>query len=298
MLHALIDVGSNSIRLSIYKQERGEVTLLINRKEMAGLAGYVRDGELSERGIEKATVVLGDFKEILKNFRIKSIHVFATASLRNISNTDYVVKKIREVTDIQVEIISGEEEARLDFVGIRYFSKVENGILADIGGASTEIVVFTKNGISQMDSIPVGSLNMHIKNVSDLVPKKSELKAMKKQIKKNIDAIPRDDDCDPLTMLYAIGGTARAVFRICREIFYDNLQVNIISSKDIKKLARILETSDIETLKEIFRIVPERVFTIIPGVLILNEIIKRFGPVNIQLSASGLREGYLVDKVL
>jgi len=296
-LHALIDVGSNSIRLSIYKYDSGEVTHLINRKEMAGLAGYVREGALSERGVEKLIVVLTEFQEVLKNFHIENVHVFATASLRNISNTEYVVAKVKDKTGIDVEIISGNEEARLDFVGLKFFSKVQEGVLTDIGGGSTEIVVFNKLGISQMVSIPLGSLNLYVKNVEEIIPEKAELKAMKKAIKRALDEVMWDE-FDPVTILQAIGGTARGVFRICRELFYDNMQVNIIQAKDIRKLARILEKSDTAKLKEIFRIVPERVFTIIPGVLILNEVIKRFGTVNIQLSTSGLREGYLVDKVL
>ena len=81
LICGIVDLGSNTIRLSIYKYEDG-IKLLINKKTMAGLSGYVVGGELSPKGIKKACQVLNNYKNILSNFSIENSYIFATASLR------------------------------------------------------------------------------------------------------------------------------------------------------------------------------------------------------------------------
>ena len=89
MQYGVIDIGSNSIRLSIYECEGSEITQLINKREMAGLAGYVKkDGMLAEAGIRKACAILAGYKEVFAGFGIEEYGVFATASLRGAGNRD------------------------------------------------------------------------------------------------------------------------------------------------------------------------------------------------------------------
>ena len=92
----VVDVGSNTIRLSIYHCEGERIKLLLNKKEMAGLAGYVKDGALSGSGIQAACRVLSGFRALLDNFGIADLYVFGTASLRNIANTEQALDAIRE----------------------------------------------------------------------------------------------------------------------------------------------------------------------------------------------------------
>ena len=91
----IVDVGSNTIRLSIYQYDRTGFKLLLGKKETAGLAGYVDDGILSSEGIQLAAGILGRFRALADNLDIRPFYVFATASLRNISNTDEAVDAIQ-----------------------------------------------------------------------------------------------------------------------------------------------------------------------------------------------------------
>ena len=111
----IVDVGSNTIRLSIYHWEGQRFKLLMNKKEMAGLAGYIQNGLLSDSGILVACRVLAGFKELLHNFEIADLRVFGTASLRNITNTEEALETIRAVTGIDVEVLSGADEAAFSF---------------------------------------------------------------------------------------------------------------------------------------------------------------------------------------
>ena len=114
----VVDVGSNTIRLSIYHWERdGSMKLLMNRKVMAGLAGYIQDGVMSDSGILVACRTLAGFRSLLDNFEIQDMYVFGTAPLRNIVNTEDALNAIEEITGFRVEVLSGADEAALSFRG-------------------------------------------------------------------------------------------------------------------------------------------------------------------------------------
>ena len=123
----IVDVGSNTMRLSIYHWEGRRFKLLMNKKEMAGLAGYIKEGVLSDSGILVACRVLAGYKALLDNFDIKELHVFGTAPLRNIVNTEEALDTIRAVTGVGVEVLSGADEAALSFLG------------ATVGGGGTRM---------------------------------------------------------------------------------------------------------------------------------------------------------------
>jgi exopolyphosphatase/guanosine-5'-triphosphate,3'-diphosphate pyrophosphatase len=117
MICGIVDLGSNTIRLSIYKYENGRTELMLSKKSVAGLLGYVTNGVLNAKGIAKACSVLNNFKDILTHFHIENAFIFATASLRNISNAEEVLKAIKAFTGYDVDVLSGEDEAKLDFYG-------------------------------------------------------------------------------------------------------------------------------------------------------------------------------------
>ena len=120
-MYSVIDIGSNTIRLTVYQVEEGQIQTVFHEKSTAGLAGYVTEkGKLSRAGIERAITALERFQSILQKLSIEQVAVFATASLRNIVNTDEALECIERRTGFRVEVISGEKEALLDYVGATY----------------------------------------------------------------------------------------------------------------------------------------------------------------------------------
>ncbi|MFR6041112.1 MAG: phosphatase, partial [Dysosmobacter welbionis] len=116
MKFAIVDLGSNTIRLSVYNTlPEGGFDLLFSEKEMAGLVSYVHGGVLSPEGIQRACGAIRDFQALLRQFDLDAPHVFATASLRNIRNTEEAVEQIRAATGVGVDVISSELEARLGY---------------------------------------------------------------------------------------------------------------------------------------------------------------------------------------
>lgn len=139
MKQAIIDIGSNSIRLTLYETEGQSFKILFREKIMAGLAGYVEDGKLSAEGIECACAGLLTFRKILQTLQIENVCVFATASLRNISNTAMALSVIRAATGFSVEVISGEDEA---LFGYLIYSSVSTAILFSISVIAVYCVGF------------------------------------------------------------------------------------------------------------------------------------------------------------
>lgn len=296
MKYALIDMGSNSIRLTVYDISQTGFRILFKEKIMAGLAGYVENGRITEEGIDCACHSLKEFQETLQLLRIEELAVFATASLRNISNTSQAVEQIRQRTGILVEVISGEMEAECGFYGASQDIKITEGLFVDIGGASTELTLFSNGRIQSAGSVPVGSLKLYRDWVKKILPGRES----RRQIE---DAICKAFDSQALAGISArdhlvcVGGTARAVLRLCRKRFDIPEDCCSFTVKQLNELAEDLCKGDKKAADLILRHAPERIHTLIPGVMILRCVVDRYEGKELTVSQYGVREGYLQKRI-
>ena len=155
MKYSVIDIGSNSVRLTVYRVKDGAFRILFkDRKRMAGLAGYVENGCISDAGIERACDTLLEFRNTLHLLGITDrIYAFATASTgRNIVNSDEASARITAATGFDIDIITGEQEAILGYTGVMRELHVSDGVFTDIGGASTEIAFFRDGACSSLEA--------------------------------------------------------------------------------------------------------------------------------------------------
>ena len=296
MICGIVDLGSNTIRLSIYHWEGQDFRLLLNKKTMAGLAGYVQGGVLSDSGILVACRTLSSYRALLDNFQVSKMHVFATASLRNISNTGEAVETIRDVTGIPVEVLSGDEEAALSFKGAVLPGGVSTGLLADIGGGSFELVSYEDMSITSACSLPVGSLSLYTRFVNGLFPTPEERKAMRAYVEEQLDrartaGVRRSRLC-------GVGGTIRALNKLSVDVFHKPPESRSMTTEELRELYKLLKKDGRDTLRQILHAAPDRVHTLVPGLVILNTIIKAYGVEQVTASSSGVREGYLMDRVM
>ena len=298
MNYAVIDLGSNTIRLSVFRYEDSKIITVIRQKEVAGLAGYVKEKHLEAEGITKACEVINEFKKTAVCFVPENeISVFAAASLRGILNQEQALETIQQATGLLPVVLSGEEEARLDFVGASHFTGCKDGIMIDIGGASTELVRFENAQPSRLVSMPVGCLNLYTKYVGKVIPKKKEYKKIRKEICKQIDALGWDAD-ENYPLLIGIGGTVRAAYKLSRGLFEVPEGQNEIKARFVKEILRKIRDNEAGIFHTIYKSIPERTLTIFTGLMILDEALKRFGCKKIIVSDYGVREGYLIDRLL
>ena len=301
-MYAIVDVGSNTVRLNIYKLEYGNLSLVLNKKESVGLASYVKNGQMMPSGINRVSQVLMDFKTLLEDLQIDNVHVFATAALRNAKNSKAAVAEVEKRAGIKVQVISGETEAELDFIGASHAVEVTDGLLVDIGGGSTELVPYKKGKIKEAVSIPLGSLNTHDKFVTGILPNKAERKAIKKAVLDEIAKFPEVAK-GKYPIICGVGGTCRAANKLNIDMFRLPLENSTIKFPNLKRMVRILEnkekeTVSIETLDIMLRVVPDRVRTLLPGMIVLETVAKHFGTEAIEVTNAGVRDGFLYKYVL
>lgn len=295
MKYGVIDIGANTIRINIYNLEDNKLKLIIQKKTTAGLASYVDNNTLSKKGINKLIKTLTRFIKILQYTQTDATYVFATASIRNVENSQEIINEVYEKTSFNVDLLSGEAEAKLVYRGVlEIYSDIENGIIVDIGGGSTEIVILKNKHIKNEISLSEGSLSLYTKFVKGILPTKNEIDKLQNHFLKLLEqsALVKKE----ITTMIGVGGTIRATGNITSEYF--DLDSNIeLDSKIIIEMLTKLCKKEKNATRTILQIVPERIHTIIPGMIILSSILTYFNIKEVLISDNGVREGYLLTKV-
>ena len=294
---AVIDIGSNSIRLTVYRVCGQEFKILFREKIMAGLASYVENGLLTAEGIDCACRALKEFQGTLKALEIAQAAVFATASLRNIKNTEDALAQIALETGIKVEVISGREEALFGYLGAMRELSITEGAFVDIGGASTEAVTFENGKITHSASFEVGSLSLYRSCVKKILPGPGSRQRIEEKLQKEIDE-KEEFVCRKHTPLVCVGGTARAVLKLAVECCGLPQNSRCVTRSQLQKLYKILCRADKQAATWILRAEPGRIHTLIPGLMILQHMMDYFNADELLVSKYGVREGYLCQKIL
>ncbi len=292
MKYAVIDVGSNTVRLAVYQTENETFTAIFSQRFTAGLAGYIQNGTLSQDGIRKACETLTECRVLLEQFRPNQTYVFATACLRNIENTKEATDQIFLMTGYCVDVISGQTEAFLDYYGMQTELPLESGLLFDIGGGSTELVTFAHDGPGTVESLPIGSLNLSKQYVEKLFPKQKEREEIQARIRKELkkhklNKLPSYD------LICGIGGTVRTVLRLIRIQQGISEKERTITVKQLQLLEKLLWKKNSDARELLLQNCPDRLHTIYTGTLILDELVELTGCTSIYISKTGVREGYL-----
>lgn len=213
-MYGVIDIGSNTIRLVVFDYDGTSIRRVLNKKITAGLAGYInKDHEMRKRGVQVAVESLMELKTVTDQFSLDEIGVFATAPLRNIINTEEVLVEIEEETGFPVKVLSGQQEASYGFAGLRQQISMDEGIMIDVGGGSSEVVAFRNDEAQLTTSIPWGSLNLYRKYVKEIIPEPKELKEIDRLMRKHFEKIqlPKRSYHLPLCVE---GGAGRAFVKV------------------------------------------------------------------------------------
>lgn len=294
---AVVDLGSNTMRMSVYDEENGDFRIILSQKELIGLIGYAQRGILSEDGIVRVIETLRGFRATAQAVGAENFCCFATAGLRGVKNAESVVRRAAEETGTSIRIISGEEEARLDFTGAWRAAGADEGLMADLGGGSMEVVLYGPGGIENTISLPFGSLFLFKRYVAGIIPRKKELKKIRHFAGRELGCLDWLGGCSSTCCL--IGGTARAIGRLHRELAgrqREELQGYSFDAGDLRRLLRGVygETG----VKQLTRVVPERIHTIVPGLAVFIALVDAAGCKTVTISRNGVREGYLREYLL
>ncbi len=291
MRYAVVDTGSNTIRMSIYEYENGALNEIFTEAIFANLAGHIADNRLTDDGIKVCSDAILKHKKTAMEYGIENLHVFATAAIRNAENTERIVKMVKENTGIALKILSGDDEGELSFLGAcDDFEK--SGIMADVGGGSSEIIAFEDGKIKAVKSIPIGSLKAYKMFVFGEIPTADEVNNIKAEIKKYLDENEEFKNIKTENLCLA-GGGVRAAKKLS-QILLGKKELDVFAVNSM--LSAFLLRPDIMEIFE--KVVPKRKLTITPTLAIYSSLGEYFGASKIQISDKGIKEGYVLKKLI
>ena len=301
MLYGMIDVGSNTIRMAIYAIDGDRVEMVMKKKHTVGLASHVRDGVMQRSGIEKVVEIISEYRDFLGDLGITRIIAFTSAALRNAVNSRAALDEIEFRTGVEIRVMSGDEEATYDFIGATHNLVDEDGLLIDIGGGSTEIVYYKARRIKIKVSLPIGSLAFHTRYTGvHIFPSASECEEMRAEADVTVSAI-KEFQAVSHAQICGIGGTFKGAMALYNAMYgfpRHNMRMEVRRIADIlRRFQRENELIEPDKIL-LMRTVPERMHTFMPGLIIADVLAKRFGSLHIIFSDSGVREGYIYDKII
>ena len=296
---AIVDIGSNTIRMNIYFVTDTSIRRIVSEKETAGLVGYIaKDGAMSQDGVQAVVHALDEFKLTADAVECDEFHAFATASLRNITNTDEVVDQIQRATGIMPTVLTGAQEASLDYSALHDEIGSKSGLMVDLGGGSVELVHFCDGQIANSSTLSFGSLALYKQFVSGIFPSKEELKNISKYVQGRLKEAPWLPGLGKDAFL--IGGTARAMGKIHMRLKRVSGEISGYSMdfESVKALRSYLLEDQEKRFPLLIKTCPDRVHTILPGIAALHAILKTAQSSRATIYNVGIREGFLKQFVL
>lgn len=295
---AIIDIGSNSARLVIsHIYKNGAYNMVYNQKEALRLSQKV-DGQnlLTEEAFTSTLDTMRSFAHMCKIYQADKTIAVATAAIRNASNGPELVAKVAEQTGIQLHIISGKTEAYISYLGVINTLDVKNGIIFDLGGGSTELILFKNRKILESVSLPLGAVNTTgMFNTRNEMPPNvyNDLSAF---IMSRLAQYPWLKQSN--LPLIGVGGTARTVAKIIqRAKKYPATKIHNYSYpiQTFRSFFNKLCLTNLEQRKKISGLSTERSDIILAGSSIISCLLEATGAKKLITSGCGLREGLFYD---
>lgn len=286
---AIIDIGSNSVRLVVYQGLTRSPSVLFNEKVMAGLGrGLSRGGMLSEPAMDLTLVTLARFALLCRVMEVDTLRAVATAAVRDAENGPDFVARVRAETGLVVEIIDGETEARGAAMGVIAGFPGADGVVGDLGGGSLELVRIAGGQAHERVSLPLGALRL------DAIRKKSR-RALAPAIATALEAVQWAGLGKGLPF-YTVGGSWRALSQLHMHLTEWPLPVvhhHVMPADAPDRLVRTLAQLSAKSLKSVSAISGSRIPQLPGAAALLRAVTRRLGSSCIISSAYGLREGLL-----
>ncbi|MGU3538305.1 exopolyphosphatase [Methylobacterium sp. A54F] len=291
---AIIDIGSNSVRLVAYDGLTRSPTPLYNEKVLCGLGRNVlTTGRLNEEAVRRALAALTRFRILCNTMRVARLFVLATAAARDAENGPAFLQAAEEACGQKIELLSGRREAELSALGVVSGFHAPDGLVGDLGGGSLELVDLRGSVMGQGVTMPLGGLALQDLSGGSL---KRAGKLAREHLKK---AAPQLETLRGRTF-YAVGGTWRALARLhmaARGYPVHVMHGYTIEPSDELSFLEAVEGVDAAQLQDVEAISEARRPLLAYGAVVLEEIIRLGRPREIAISASGVREGLLYEQL-
>ena len=283
---AVVDIGSNSLRLVVFDGLKRPARTLFNEKVMCGLGRSLnKTGKLDAEGVEMARSNLQRFVALARALGATRFDVLATAAVRDAADGPAFVQEIEKRFNLRIRVLSGEEEGRLSAMGVLAGMPESNGIVGDLGGGSIELIELGKSAVGRAATLPLGPLRL-----ADLADDDKKLKDVVDRLLATVPWLTAADG-----NFYAVGGSWRALARIhMAESQYPLhiIQNYTLSRGEAEKFLDFVAKQTRKSLDGIAGLSKKRLEVVPLAGRVLARIMKRMDPKRVVFSAWGLREGH------
>ena len=291
---AVVDLGSNSVRLVVYEGRSRNPVAIFNEKAVLRLGrGLQTTGRLNEEGMDQALTVMHRYRAVARAMGAHPFEVLATAAVRDASNGPEFVARLRSrLPDVPIRILSGLEEAEYSAMGVLCGIPSADGILADIGGGSLELVRLDKGTQSVSHTLSLGAIRLAERAGGDPVLARALADADLATVPWLADGANRD--------LYLVGGAWRALARIhMAQTGYPLQMVHhyTISREEARDLTGVIAGAGRRALERLPGLSRRRIDDLPFAAVTLRRVLRATGVRRVVFSASGLREGWFMQRM-
>ncbi len=293
---AVIDIGSNSIRLVVYESFSRAPAPIFNEKNVCCLGeGLAETGRMREKNMERARQTIERYIRLTRRMNVGALHVFATAAAREAENGPAFVEALERDCGIDIRVLSGGREGKLAALGVLSGMPSATGIVGDLGGGSLELVPVRAGKRSKGVTLPLGALRLSAHDPQNL---SGYIDAQLRSV--NFLFGEPERTCD----FHVVGGSWRAIGRV--HMLQNDYPLHIVhgytvDADEIRDLCRLLSRLSPGSVANVDGVPRERARTLPLSALVLSRFIKLVGPARICFSAYGVREGVLfsaLDKTM
>jgi exopolyphosphatase/guanosine-5'-triphosphate,3'-diphosphate pyrophosphatase len=300
--YASVDIGSNSVRMEAAEVAPGQPPrILASERQVTRLGASVfRTGRISQESMDLICGVLGSMAQIYKRLDVNAVRAVATAAVRDAGNQQEFVARASAALGTDVEIISGQEEARLIHLGVksRWPHPKERFLIVDIGGGSAEIILSENERIGKSFSKPLGALRLQELFLRTDPPRATELHRLDEYIEERIGPAMRRLGSTHIDRVIGTSATASAVVCAVNRIpraRRDESDHKRATTVQIRKFYRDISALDAAARQKITGIGPKRAEIIVPGTAVLLHVLEYLRMPALFYSAAGVRDGIIAD---
>lgn len=284
----VIDIGSNSVRLVVYEGPFRAPTPIFNEKELCGLGRRVAStGRLGDDAIECALTALKRFRSIADVLHVETLKVIATAAVRDARDGHKFIARAEELCRVPIEVLSGEQEAEIAARGVMMGVPDANGIVADLGGGSVELVDVRNGKALNAVTLPLGGLRLIDLSGGNL---EKAAQIIDRELAK-VPWISRGKG----RVFYAVGGTWRAFAKM--HMAESDYPLNVMHEYELQPQTAISFAQEIRSSKRLAGLngvseISKARREVLPfGALLIERLLQAQKPKSVQFSVFGVREG-------
>ncbi len=295
---AAVDIGSNAMRLAIGTfDKKGNVTILATQRAPVRLGGDVfRTGKLSPATMEKGVAAFVEFEAKLRTHKVTVCRAVATSALRDAKNSQLFIDRVRRATGIQIEIISGDEEARLIYGAVSKFVPLGVGtsLLIDIGGGSVELTLINRGAIIFSESVNLGTVRL-LEMVRGRKKSEAAMTRLFRQYAERIRTqIARTNKVRKITRLIGTGGNIDTLGDLRKSVL-GKKGTRSIHRMELLRLMKILQGLSVAERIEKLKLRPDRADVIMPAMALVAGVMNESKVSTLMIPRTGLRDGVLFD---